>query len=50
MCGMPQTRNKKQKPKAPPIDPALLPFLDELAAMIAARLLAEHRARKERAS
>jgi hypothetical protein len=45
---MPQPRNKK--PKKAQIDPALIPFLDELAAMIAAKLLAEHRARKERAS
>jgi hypothetical protein len=36
------------KPKPAQIDPALIPFLDALAAMIAVRVLAEHRARQER--
>lgn len=37
-----------KKPAAPhnKIDPAVRPFLDDLAAMIAARLFAEHRERQ----
>ena len=38
-------RTKKPKKKIEP-DPALIPFLDEIAAMIAERLLAEYRKRK----
>ncbi len=34
------------KPKPAQIDPALIPFLDALAAIIAARLLVEHSKRR----
>lgn len=41
---MPARNNKKTPAKQP--DPALIPFLNDLAAMIAAKLLAEHRKRQ----
>ena len=41
-------KRQAQKPSTPrsKIDPAVRPFLDDVAAMIAARLLAEHRDRQ----
>lgn len=38
---------KKSAPARRTIDPALKPFLDEIAAMITAQLLAEHQQRAQ---